>query len=207
MKRGVVIAALLVAGCHPKVSPEVLQQWQSRTLYTCCNIHYEGQTLNDANYYVGSTLAFGSPAVVEEMTDQSVTFNSGTTKLTLLHAFGTQQETGQQYFDKILVQSDPHLRYAAFPKAAQAAISDSRVERGMTREQVLMSVGYPPTHRTASTNDATWTYWYNRWKTYQVMFDDSGVVVNIVGDAPTRNDPVVSETPKPTPVPARKRRG
>ncbi len=63
-----------------------------------------------------------------------------------------------------------------------------------------MSLGYPPTHRTASTDANTWIYWYNRWVTYQVQFDAKGVVSNIMGNAPTRNEPIVAPTPVPRPV-------
>jgi outer membrane protein assembly factor BamE (lipoprotein component of BamABCDE complex) len=68
----------------------------------------------------------------------------------------------------------------------------------MTKEQVVMSLGYPPTHRTASVSDNEWTYWYNRWVTYKVQFDNQGLVANVIGrPAPTQDKPI---TPDPTPV-------
>ena len=57
-------------------------------------------------------------------------------------------------------------------------------------EQVLLSVGYPPTHRTPSINAPEWIYWNNRWMTYKVVFDDRGMVTYTIGSAPTRNEPV-----------------
>jgi hypothetical protein len=203
MKRAAVITAFaLLAGCRAAAPPAVMTEWQGRTLYTCCNVHYEGASINDANYTVGSTLPFGSPVTVVAMTTDSITFQSGPTKLTLRHSYGAAQETAQQYFNKILVDTDPHLRCATFPKMVQSAIEDGRVERGMTKEQVIMSLGYPPTHRTASTDLSTWTYWYNRWVTFEVMFDTNGVVTNTVGNAPTRNEPI--QVPTPTPLPAKR---
>jgi hypothetical protein len=188
------------------VPPEVLQQWQNRSLYTCCNMHYEGAEISDANYGVGAMLPFGSPVTVEEMTKDSITFQSGATKLTLRHAYGVQQESAQQYFGKVLVETDPRLRFATFPAAVQQAIEAGRVERGMTTEQVIMSLGYPPTHRTASLEQPNWIYWYNRWVTYQVNFNAAGVVDNLIGRAPTNNEPIPVATPAPTPAPRRGRR-
>jgi hypothetical protein len=207
--RRVIAVSILVAvmvGCHAAVPPEVLRQWQGRTLYTCCNIHYESNTVNDANYFVGTTLPFGSPVTVTAMTSDSATVRSGSTDLTIVHSYGRDQESAQQYFSKILVDTDPHVRFATFPKDVQSAITDGRVERGMTKEQVIMSLGYPPTHRTASTNLNTWTYWYNHWVTYTVTFDDSGKVANIVGTAPTNNQPILEPTPIPA-APVHKIRG
>jgi hypothetical protein len=204
MKRAMAIGlvGLGLAACHPPVSPEVLRQWQSRTLYTCCNIHYEGDTINDANYSVGSMLPFGSSAMMEKMTSDAITFRAGGTLLTLVHAYGRDQESAQQYFAKILVDTDPHAQFATFSKQVQSAITDGRVERGMTKPQVIMSIGYPPTHRTASTDMNAWTYWTNRWITYQVQFGDDGKVANLIGNAPTRNEPIVEPTPIP-PAPVR----
>jgi hypothetical protein len=206
LKRLIAIGMLAaVAGCAAKVSPDLLRQWQSKTLYTCCNIHYERDEVVDANYYVGANLGFGSPAVVQGMARDSVTFTSGATKLTLLHRYGTQQESFEQYLNKVLVETDPHARFQTFPPKVQEAINSARVERNMTREQVLMSLGYPPTHRTASLEQPTWTYWYNRWVTYTVTFDDKGRVSDIAGtNAPTRNEPIPDPTPVPTPKPAAK---
>jgi len=205
MRRAWLLAAALgLAACHPPVSPEVLKQYQERQLYTCCNIYYESAEVADANYHTGSTLPFGSPVVVEKMTSDSVTFASGVTKLTLGHTYGQAQESISQYVDKILVPADPHLRFSAFPKAVQSVIQDGRIEIGMTKEQVLMSLGYPPTHRTQSTDLNTWVYWYNRWATYNVIFNDQGVVQSIVGRAPSSNVPIVAPTPAPTATPAKR---
>ena len=106
------------------------------------------------------------------------------------------------------LETDPRIAFATFPKQVQEAITDGRVERGMTKEQVIMSLGYPQTHRTASTDANTWIYWYNRWVTYQVQFGADGKVSNIVGSpAPTRNEPIVAATPTPAPAarPGRKK--
>ena len=65
MKRiTMVVAIIALAGCRPAPSPEMLRAYQSRSLFTCCNMHYEGDETSDANYYVGTTLPFGTPVTV-----------------------------------------------------------------------------------------------------------------------------------------------
>lgn len=196
--------AIALAACHPPVAPQVLQEWQTRTLFTCCNIYYGRPEVSDANYHAGSVLPFGSPAAVQKMTSDSLTFGSGATTLTLVHSYGRNQENGQQYFSKILVPTDPHTVFATYPRDVQSAIENGRVEVGMTKEQVLMSLGYPPTHRTASTDLNTWMYWFSRAATYQVIFGDTGTVASVVGNAPTSNQPIVAPTPTPAPRPVRR---
>ena len=199
MKRCALFLVLVAfAGCRHRPSPELLREYASRSLVTCCNIHYETQEINDANYYVGSTLPLGTPALVQGVTDDSVTFLAAGHTLTLYHQYGKDQESMRQYLDKTLVADDPKVRVATYPRAVQDAIRDGRVERGMTREQVILSLGYPPTHRTPSTDASEWTYWYNHWVTYQVQFGPDGKVANVIGrPAPTQDQPIPAQEPTP----------
>ncbi len=199
---GVSVAAVLVAACQHAASPELLRQYQGRSLFTCCNLHYESENINDANFWVGKTVPAGTPVRVEKVTRDSVTFVAAGVEITLTHGYGTAEESLQQYLDKVLIVADPRPRIAAYPAAVRRAIDSGKVERGMTREQVIASLGYPPTHRTASLRDREWTYWYNRWVTYKVAFDDSGKVADVVGrPAPTAELPILDADASP-PSPA-----
>src|SRR5262245_21650436 len=203
----VVVAVATIVGCTPALSPEVLKTYQDRTLYTCCNLHQQGGAVSDANYYDGAVVSLGSTVHVESAARSSVTVTADGTKLTLSQDYGRDQESFQQYLDKILVPDDPKQRLASYSRAVQDAIREGRVEKGMTKEQVLMSLGYPPTHRTASTSANDWTYWYNHWVTYRVVFDDTGKVSNVIGrPAPTQDQPIPQEVPKAKPTPAAKKR-
>ena len=46
---------------------------------------------------------------------------------------------------------------------------------GMTREQVLMALAYPPAHRTPHLEGQVWTYWVDRDDTFRVYFDGDRV--------------------------------
>jgi outer membrane protein assembly factor BamE (lipoprotein component of BamABCDE complex) len=58
----------------------------------------------------------------------------------------------------------------------------------MTRDEVLMSLGHPPTHYTPTLQMNLWTYWHGRFGTYKVVFNRDGFVSQIVGDAAASND-------------------
>jgi hypothetical protein len=53
----------------------------------------------------------------------------------------------------------------------------------MSKEQVIVSLGYPPAHANSSLDASDWTYMYNRWGRYIVQFNASGRVrdVNAIG--------------------------
>jgi len=45
----------------------------------------------------------------------------------------------------------------------------------MTREEVIMAIGYPPAHRTPSLSQPEWHYWKDRWHEYTVVFEGDRV--------------------------------
>jgi hypothetical protein len=93
--------------------------------------------------------------------------------LTVAFKYGRKTLTFDEYLDRLLVRDD--LRAKLPTGKVRSVIEAGDVEPGMTRDQVLMSLGYPPAHRTPSLSAATWTYWQNRWVTMVVAFDGDRV--------------------------------
>jgi hypothetical protein len=198
-------AALGLAACH-RATPDPTPHVDPEGRFTCCNLHYESDEVSDANYWVGNTIPPGTPVKIESVKPHSLTLLAGHTKLTLKHEYGTKSESFEQYIDKILVPYDPRRRIGEFPDEVQSAIAKSKVERGMTREQVIFSLGYPPAHHTPSLKELEWTYWYNRWITYKILFDERGKVTGVVGrPAPTAE--VAIEHADPVPPEPQKKKG
>jgi hypothetical protein len=191
---------LLAAGCASMQPSPLNASLAGTTRYLCCNVHYETTSLSDANYYVGTTLPAGTPVQIDAVRARSVTFTALGSKFTLDQSYGAQQEPFETYLNKVLVIQDPNPVIARQPKAVQEAIRDSRVENGMTKEQVLFSLGYPPTHETSSTQSLIWKYWRNRFATFIVRFDANDKVSSLDG-APTTG--VRIEPDKPAAAPAK----
>jgi outer membrane protein assembly factor BamE (lipoprotein component of BamABCDE complex) len=210
--------AWVAASCHhASPPPATLAQVEGRSLFTCCNLHYENGEISDANYWVGKLLPAGTPVRIDNATDDGVMLSAGDVKLELTHAYGAKEESLDQYLAKILLANDPKPRIAAYPKGVRRSIEKAKVERGMTREQVVISLGYPPTSLTPSLEAKEWKYWYNpdvqpwynQWATYKVVFDDGGKVADVVGrPAPTAQVPVRNaDAPPPPPGAAGKDQG
>lgn len=51
-------------------------------------------------------------------------------------------------------------------------IKNGELASGMTREQVVMARGYPPSHKTSSLSQDTWTYWSSRFVVLTIVFED-----------------------------------
>lgn len=55
-------------------------------------------------------------------------------------------------------------------------IKKGKALKGMSKEAVILALGFPPKHKTPNLETNQWRYWLNRWKTMVVEFDDSGKV-------------------------------
>jgi outer membrane protein assembly factor BamE (lipoprotein component of BamABCDE complex) len=199
---------LLTMSCRQATPPPAtLPTLQGRSLFTCCNLHYENEEITDANFWVGTLLPAGTPVSIDKVTDNEVTLSAADVRLKLTHEYGTKEESLDQYLAKVLVADDPKPRIATYPKAVRRAIEKAKVERGMTREQVLISLGYPATNRTPSLQGKEWTYWYNpkaqpwynSWATYRVVFDDAGKVLDVVGRPAPTAEKVIPNADAPPP--------
>lgn len=60
------------------------------------------------------------------------------------------------------------------------AIRAGDVQVGMTRDEVIVSRGYPPSHQTPRLDHDEWRYWVHRYGTKLVRFGSDGRVAEIV---------------------------
>jgi outer membrane protein assembly factor BamE (lipoprotein component of BamABCDE complex) len=58
---------------------------------------------------------------------------------------------------------------------------------GMTREQVLMAVGYPVTSENPHLDARVWRFWLSSFAEFQVVVGADGRVKEITTDPQTRN--------------------
>ena len=85
------------------------------------------------------------------------------------------------------MSDDPAAKIATYPKKIQDAIARAQIVLGMTREQVLMSVGYPVSSENHNLADKTWRFWLSSFQEFRVRFDDSGRVTDVEGDGDAKS--------------------
>jgi len=176
------VVASVLTGCRHNEVPSPLT---GQTRYLCCNLHYEEHEINDANYLRGAVVPFGTRVEISKVSRNRVTFQPvGHPPLTLALKYGEKNLTMEQYIDRLFVTEDPRAEFArpGHDKKLAADISKRRklidegvVQKGMTKHDVLLALGYPPAHRTPSLDASAWTYWQNRWVTMVVHFDGDKV--------------------------------
>ena len=177
-------AALLMAAAAAQAQPKLEG-------YLCCNMRTDGRWISDSNYQESgkSVVPLGTPAKVLDYGRFRVNLQLGdgsqTSKQTLGNDY-SRDVTMPDFARRYVVPEDPALKLRDFPRKVQEAIASSRITRGMTREQVLMAVGYPIASETPYLDSKVWKFWLWSFSPYDIYFDDRGNVTDIQTDPDTR---------------------
>ena len=155
--------------------------------YACCNLHYEKDWINDGNYASLPSIPAGTPISVLSFGRHRANADVNGKKMRLGHDYGREQESLEQWLHKIVVDTDPTAKIASFPKDVQAAIHEGRVMAGMTREQVIIAIGYPLTSENASLDAPIWRHWVSSFEEYQLVWGPDGRIKEITAPEMVRN--------------------
>ena len=90
---------------------------------------------------------------------------------------GRMRMTSEQYVE--LITSPTPVTYEGLNDADREGIQAGEAMVGMTKQGVLIALGYPARHYTRSLEQDRWIYWMNRYNKYTVLFDESGTVIRI----------------------------
>lgn len=155
--------------------------------YLCCNMRTDGRWISDSNYAESgkTTIPLGTPVKVTGYGRQRVA----------VEIDGKSQHLGNDYSRDIalpefarryVVADNPALRLSAYPEKFREAIQSSRITPGMSREQVLMALGYPISSETPHLDARVWKYWLWTFSPFDVHFGDDGLVSRVQTDPDTR---------------------
>ncbi len=156
------------------------------TAYTCCNLHASGDWVSDLNYSADVRIPAGSPVKIVDYGRWRVITEIDGKRVRLGLDYGRREETLAQFARKLTVDKDLRFRMASFPPVVQEAIRGAKVMPGMTKEQVVMSVGFPARHETPSVDAAAWKMWHTSRVPYTLRFDERGRVKEIEIDEDAR---------------------
>jgi len=183
-----VVCLVGLAGCQAGLLPQGDGAPQeaaasARALYLCCNIRTESDWLSDGGFLVGRVIPAGTPVKLTGTRRGVASLEIDGQRYRLSNEFGARAEAFEKWLQKVLVEKDPGAKIASYPKPVRDAIKSAKIARGMSKEQVIVSLGYPPAHVNSSLDASDWTYMYNRWGRYVVQFNDAGRVrdVNAIG--------------------------
>ena len=152
--------------------------------FLCCNMRTYGDSISDINYDEQGTsiVAVGTPARITAYDFRFFNVDLAGKPQRIKNDY-SRNITLIDFAKRYVVTEDPKRKIASFPPAVGAAIVAGKVMPGMTREQVLMAIGYPVASENPSLDASVWRYWRDSWSEFQVNFDAQGLVKDVAGNA------------------------
>ena len=156
--------------------------------YLCCNMRSDGKWISDINYIEGGkrVVPLGTPAKVTGYGRYRVLVDLNGSHQAIGNDYSRDMDLGT-FAARYIVTQDPKQKLAGYSAAHREAITSGRIMRGMTREQVIMAVGYPVSSENPMLEANIWRLWRDSFNEFQVHFDDQGRVKEISTDPMTRN--------------------
>lgn len=149
---------------------------QSDKIYTQTNLHPDDarNRLYSINYQQAGFIPRCTEVTFVDVSAKKLIFKAEGQQYQYLYhkASGSFDDNIQKYFA-------PSCKKSALSKLNaidKKGLKSGKVYKGMTKAGVILAIGYPPVHKTPTTEGKVWKYWTNRFNTFNVIFDDNGKV-------------------------------
>jgi hypothetical protein len=181
MLGGMMVVAAVAAKAADAIDPV------GKSFFTKCNIRFEHKDkIPSTNYHVGLMLAAGTKVKITACSKGRIQFTdeaSGTAYTILQNTKHNPIELSKlfsQYFSPDNVLENNGL-FNKFSRDERENMSKGTLAVGMSKEAALVAYGYPPNHRTPSTDFDTWLYWNSKIQTVEVRFADGKIKELVTG--------------------------
>lgn len=148
-------------------------------VYTLVNLHPDEarRRLYSVNYQQPGLIPLCTRVVIQSVDSKAMKFrlaDGGREYEYMFH--NSLRDSVPKHLDKYFGASCDKAKVQQMSKADQDGIAAGRAAEGMTRDGVILAIGYPPEHATPSLEANAWRYWKNRFGTMLVHFEDGKVV-------------------------------
>jgi hypothetical protein len=169
-----------------------LKRMEDNRYFLGCNLHADMQfnKVSSVNYQLqGGLLPWGTEVRVIRVNRNNLLFevlNSGRRYHYEFYRKTRRSVPLVEHLERIFLESSEGIQkqVASLAELDKDGIYEGRVKPGMSREGVLIAIGYPPefANRKALMTARQWSYWVSRYSRMVVSFGRDGRVTRITGD-------------------------
>lgn len=153
------------AGLLPaQITPEV-----GSSYYTRYNFWVEKEKSPTTNYSRGELIPFNTKVTLEAVSKKKIVLNADGRKITLVNIRKHTQRDSAEIASELL--SPKKISLSGISKSRQADMESGVLRLGMSKDQTIMTRGYPPRHKTPSIKANHWVYWTSRFVQRTVVFE------------------------------------
>lgn len=173
------LAAMLIASATAGLAASAAAQSEKPLLegYLCCNMRSDAKGwISDINYEESHKhlVPAGTPAKMTGYGRNRFEFDVGAEGLPRKNYWigndYSRKIPPEEFAARYIVADDPAQKIARFAPRIRDAIKAQKVAVGMTREQVLMALGYPVANETPTDLTGPWKFWVWSFSPYTVHF-------------------------------------
>lgn len=193
---GVVFSLFLLAGVAASAGypPDdiPLREMEGRFYFLGSNLHADlgNNKVSSVNYQVrGDLIPWGTEVRVVRMGRRSLVFEDVAKRRQYRYGFHWKTRTTvplSEHLKRVFLENVDELKQqvGAMSDLDRDGIYEGRVKPGMSREAVLVAIGYPPefANRRELLAAREWLYWINRFERMVVGFGRDGLVNRITGN-------------------------
>lgn len=190
----ILLLAVSFVVCNASQCPAfntAIREMVGKTHFLAVNMRADSVTkrISSVNYQLrGELIPWGTPVDVIQIYEDKMIFKDLESGKVYTYDFywkTLKSSSLQKHLERILVQDLAVLKAKvnALSEKDKDGIFRGRVMPGMSKEGVLVAIGYPPEFATALPFRAReWQYWRSRWSKFAVVFGQDDKVLEIVGD-------------------------
>jgi len=185
----VFILCLVLIPAHKSALADSSKIEVGKTYYLKCNLHADpnNNKLSSVNYQLADkVLKWGTLIKIKKISRGKVKFEASGEIFTYeIHKRTKKITTVRDHLARFLTTdlNKLKIRVGSLSSADKKGIEDAMAMVGMSKQGVLIAIGYPPEFVVPDPMAASsWQYWRNRWGQFVVIFDQQGKVKDITGN-------------------------
>ena len=142
------------------------------TYYTRVGFAYHKGVHKTTNYLQGTRVPINTEVELLKKKGESISIRVVGTgeKVKIVNIRNFSGEGLDGIFERMFSREETDL--SAYSPEQVKQITAGVFNPGMTKEEIVLSIGYPPKHKTPSLDQNQWRYWQNRWDTVLLYFKD-----------------------------------
>lgn len=176
-------SSTLALGCAPPppaIDPNASHPLRaSSEVYTLVNLHpdEDDRELSSVNYLDDDGLIpLCTPIRVTFLNTEGLDFTVLSSGRSYHYEFHkTMKESPSEHVAKFFGTSCDASVVATFDEIDQKGIREGKALEGMSKQAVLLAIGYPPEHETPSLEEDRWRYWESTFDKVDVIFENGRV--------------------------------
>lgn len=180
------LLSMFLIGSIQGVSGEEESSGDTKKLYLAHNLWYENpKSVSTIGYKRGTMIPAGTEVTNVVAGKSAVSFSVDEWDLHIRVVIDNHQKdslTAVELRDRMFSHQNIEEMQKNLTDLEELCVKRGYVAPGIRKMAVIMAYGYPPKHRTPSTDMPTWIYWTSRFVNRTLNFDDEGKTLNGIGN-------------------------